>query len=140
MVCHSAQPRSRRRSKSVRRSHAGSALQGPPLPDAVAREAYSQEVSSARFWPGGGAIDHAAFYAYAYPVPEGFSDDPVQPDAAHFPRQLREFLLPYDVVRTAENPNATVLAFLQSTHEAAAVTAGLGSRSPGTRSAATPLG
>lgn len=95
----------------------------PYLPDAVTREAYSQEVSSAGFWPGGGAIDHAAFYAYAYPVSDGFSDYPVQPDAAYFHPELREFLLPYEVVRASENPDATLLAFLQSTYEAAAETA-----------------
>jgi len=94
----------------------------PYLPDAVTREAYSQEVSSAGFWPGGGAIDHAAFYAYAYPVPHGFSDYPVQPAAAYFHPELREFLLPYEVVRTSESPDATLLAFLQSTYEAAAET------------------
>jgi hypothetical protein len=96
----------------------------PYLPDAVTREAYSQEVSSAGFWPGGGVIDRAAFYAYAYSVREGFSDYPVQPDAAYFHRELREFLLPYEAVRTAEDPDATLLAFLQSIYEAAAETAG----------------
>jgi hypothetical protein len=96
----------------------------PHLPDPVTREAYSQEVSSAGFWPGGGPIDHAAFYAYAYPVPKGFADCPVQPAEAYFHESLGEFLLPYDAVRTSTNPDATLLAFLQSTYEAAADSAG----------------
>jgi hypothetical protein len=86
----------------------------------VTREAYSQEVSSAGFWPGGGPLDHAAFYSYAYPVPDGFKDRPVQPAAAYFHEGLGEFLLPYDSVRTSADPDATLLAFLQSTYEAAA--------------------
>jgi hypothetical protein len=96
----------------------------PHLPDPVTREAYNQEVSSAGFWPGGGPIDHAAFYAYAYPVPEGFSSYPVQPQTAYFNQALGEFILPYDAVRTDGDPDATLLAFLQSTYEAAAQTAG----------------
>jgi hypothetical protein len=96
----------------------------PHLPDRVTREAYSQEVSSAGFWPGGGGIDQPAFYSYAYPVPEGFSDYPIEPAAAYFHPGLREFLLPYDAVRPAQDPDATLLSFLQSTYEAAAVTAG----------------
>ena len=96
----------------------------PHLPDPVTREAYSQEVSSAGFWPGGGPTDFAAFYAYAYPVPQGFADYAVQPAEAYFHEALGEFLLPYDSVRTAPDPDATLLAFLQSTYEAAAETAG----------------
>ncbi|HEY7991488.1 MAG TPA: DUF5996 family protein [Stellaceae bacterium] len=92
----------------------------PNLPDAVAREAYSHEVSSAGFWPGGGAIDFPAFYSYAYPAPSGFGDAKIRPDAASFNAQLDEFLLPYDTVRTAADPDATLLAFLQSTYDAAA--------------------
>ncbi len=95
----------------------------PHLPDRVTREAYNQEVSSAGFWPGGGPLDHAAFYSYAYPVPAGYKDYPVQPAAAYFDQGLGEFLLPYDAVRQAEDPDATLLAFLQSTYEAAAETA-----------------
>jgi hypothetical protein len=95
----------------------------PHLPDRVTREAYSHEVSSAGFWPGGGPIDYAAFYSYAYPVPEGFADQPVGPEAAFFHDHLGEFLLPYDAVRTAADPDATLLLFLQSTYEAAARTA-----------------
>ena len=92
----------------------------PYLPDAVAREAYSHEVSSAGFWPGGGAIDYPAFYSYAYPAPDGFADAKVRPDAAFFSKDLGEFILPYDAVRTAEDPDEALLQFLQSTYEAAA--------------------
>ena len=92
----------------------------PGLADAVVREAYSHEVSSAGFWPGGGGIDHAAFYSYAYPEPEGFRTFPVRPEGATYGESLGEFLLPYDVVRAASSPEAALLAFLQSTYEAAA--------------------
>ncbi len=92
----------------------------PHLSDAVAREAYSHEVSSAGFWPGGGAVDDAAFYSYAYPAPPGFDKAAVRPDAAFFQPQLGEFILPYGAVRTAPNPDETLLAFLQSTYDAAA--------------------
>jgi hypothetical protein len=87
------------------------------------REAYSHEVSSAGFWPGGNGTDYPAFYSYAYPVPAGFHAVPVQPAAAFFSEALGEFLLPYDAVRTAADPDAALLAFLQSTYEAAAATA-----------------
>jgi hypothetical protein len=92
----------------------------PNLSDAVVREAYSHEVSSAGFWPGGGPIDYAAFYSYAYPAPEGFASAPVRPAQASFSKELGEFILPYDAVRTAPNPDAALMAFLQSTYEAAA--------------------
>jgi Family of unknown function (DUF5996) len=93
----------------------------PHLPDAVAREAYSHEVSSAGFWPGGGGpIDYAAFYSYAYPAPEGFAAAKVAPAAAFFSKELGEFLLPYDAVRTASDPDAALMDFLQSTYDAAA--------------------
>jgi hypothetical protein len=92
----------------------------PHLADAVAREAYSHEVSSAGFWPGGGAIDYPAFYSYAYPAPDGFAAARVKPDAAFFSKDLGEFILPYDAVRTAADPDAALLDFLQSTYEAAA--------------------
>jgi Family of unknown function (DUF5996) len=92
----------------------------PGLSDAVMREAYSHEVSSAGFWPGGGGIDCPAFYSYAYPAPDGFKDCAVKPEAAFFHDGLGEFLLPYDAIRIAANPDATLLAFLQSTYEAAA--------------------
>ena len=92
----------------------------PHLSDEVAREAYSHEVSSAGFWPGGGVIDYPAFYSYAYPMPEGFRSAPVQPEAAFFSQELGEFLLPYEAVRTAASPDRALLDFLQSTYEAAA--------------------
>jgi hypothetical protein len=92
----------------------------PHLADAVVREAYSHEVSSAGFWPGGGPIDYAAFYSYAYPAPEGFAAAPVRPAQAFFSRELGEFILPYDAVRTAPDPDAALMAFLQSTYDAAA--------------------
>jgi Family of unknown function (DUF5996) len=92
----------------------------PHLPDAVAREAYSHEVSSAGFWPGGGAIDYPAFYSYAYPAPPGFAEAPVRPDAAFFSAELGEFILPYDAVHTSPDPEQTLLDFLQSTYDAAA--------------------
>ncbi len=93
----------------------------PHLPDSVAREAYSHEVSSAGFWPGGGGpIDEAAFYSYAYPAPAGFDAAKVRPAAAYFSRDLGEFLLPYDAVRSAGDPDAALMDFLISTYEAAA--------------------
>jgi len=92
----------------------------PGLAPDVMREAYSHEVSSAGFWPGGNGTDFAAFYSYAYPMPTGFRESAVQPDAAYFSEALGEFLLPYDAVRTAADPEASLLAFLQSTYEAAA--------------------
>ena len=95
----------------------------PHLSDAVACEAYSHEESSAGFWPGSGAIDYPAFCSYAYPEPEGFRSRRVQPEAAFFHEALGEFILPYDAVRNATDPDQTLLAFLQSTYEAAAVTA-----------------
>ena len=95
----------------------------PHLPDAVAHEAYSHEVSSAGFWPGGGAIDYPAFYSYAYPEPPGFRAAKVRPDAAFFSEALGEFILPYDAVRTAADPDKALLDFLQSTYEAAAISA-----------------
>jgi len=96
----------------------------PNLPDAVTREAYSHEVSSAGFWPGGGAIDYPAFYSYAYPAPASFAAARVRPEAAFFNAQLGEFLLPYDAVRTAPAPDRALLDFLQSTYEAAAIGGG----------------
>ena len=92
----------------------------PHLPDEVASEAYSHEVSSAGFWPGSGAIDYPAFYSYAYPEPAGFRATPVRPDAAFFSEALGEFILPYDAVRIASQPDQALLEFLQSTYEAAA--------------------
>jgi len=93
----------------------------PHLPDAVAQEAYSHEVSSAGFWPGGGGpIGYAAFYSYAYPAPEGFGTAKVNPAQAFFSKELGEFLIPYDAVRTARDPDGTLMEFLQSTYDAAA--------------------
>ena len=92
----------------------------PALPDAITREAYSHEVSSAGFWPGGGPILEAAFYSYAYPAPDGFADAVVTPPEAYFDKGAGEFILPYDVVRTAADPEATLLSFLESTYAAAA--------------------
>jgi hypothetical protein len=92
----------------------------PNLPDDVACEAYSHEVSSAGFWPGSGAIDYPAFYSYAYPEPAGFRDVKVRPDAAFFSEAVGEFILPYDAVRKASDPDQALLDFLQTTYEAAA--------------------
>ena len=92
----------------------------PHLSDAIACEAYSHEESSAGFWPGSGAIDYPAFYSYAYPEPAGFRSTRVRPDAAFFSETLSEFILPYDAVRTAAQPDQVLLEFLQSTYEAAA--------------------
>ncbi len=96
----------------------------PNFPDWVAREAYSHEVSSCGFWPGGGPVPMPVFYSYAYPEPAGFKDVPVAPAEATYEKNLGEFVLPYDVVRTAPSPDETLLAFLQSTYEAAADRAG----------------
>src|SRR5580658_6277960 len=92
----------------------------PHLSDEVACEAYSHEVSSAGFWPGSGAIDYPAFYRYAYPEPAGFRATKIRPDAAFFSDALGEFILPYDAVRTAAEPDRALLEFLQSSYEAAA--------------------
>ena len=91
----------------------------PHLPNAVVREAYSHEVSSAGFWPGGGGVD-AAFYSYAYPAPDGFATAQVRPEQAYFNKDLGEFILPYDAMRTARQPEQALMAFLQSTYDAAA--------------------
>ena len=93
----------------------------PNLPDEVTREAYSHEVSSAGFWPGGASLaGEPFFYSYAYPAPDGFGDAKIAPEAARFDAQLGEFMLDYDAVRTAADPDAALLAFLDSTYEAAA--------------------
>ncbi len=92
----------------------------PHLPDRVVREAYSHEVSSAGFWPGGGAVAYPAFYSYAYPEPDGFRAAPVRPAGAFYSAELREFILPYDAVRQAESPDEALTAFLESTYGAAA--------------------
>jgi hypothetical protein len=97
--------------------HAGGV---PHLPDTVAREAYSHEVSSAGFWPGGGGIDFPAYYSYAYPAPDGFADARIEPRQAYFNKELGEFLLPYNAVRMSPEPERTLLQFLESTYAAAA--------------------
>lgn len=86
-------------------------------------EAYSHELSSCGFWPGGGPIDEPVFYAYAYPEPDGFKDYPIQPSEAFYHTEIREFVLPYEVVRTAKSPEEKLLSFLQSTYEAASTRA-----------------
>jgi len=91
-----------------------------PGADAMTREAYSHEVSSVGFWPGGGDVQGAAFYSYAAPEPQGFKDARIRPDNALYNTQLGEFLLMYDDVRTAKSPVATLLEFCQTTYEAAA--------------------
>lgn len=96
----------------------------PALPDEVTREAYSHEVSSAGFWPGGGGVDEAMFYSYAYPVPDGFADHSVEPATARFDKKLGEFVLPYEAVRTSADPEGDLMRFLQSTYKAAADLAG----------------
>ena len=92
----------------------------PNCPSYVMVEAYSHECSSCGFWPGGGALGEAAFYAYAYPEPAGFAEHPIRPDGASYNRELREFILPFEVVRTSADPDAAVLAFVHSAYEAAA--------------------
>ena len=92
----------------------------PNLPDRVTRDAYSHEVSSCGFWPGGAAVPYPLFYSYAYPEPVGFAAAPLQPPGARYDAALREFVLPYSVVSEAGAPEETLLAFLQSTYEAAA--------------------
>jgi hypothetical protein len=92
----------------------------PNLPDPITREAYSHEVSSCGFWPGSGAIAYPAFYAYAYPEPPGFAAAPVRPAEAFYSQDFREFVLPYDAVRQANDHDRMLLDFFQSTYEAAA--------------------
>ncbi|MGB2627642.1 MAG: DUF5996 family protein [Candidatus Acidiferrum sp.] len=91
-----------------------------PGMDAITREAYSHEVSSVGFWPGGGSVQGPAFYSYAAPEPQGFKKEPVRPDAAFYDGQLGEFLLMYDDIRNAESPVTSLLEFCQSTYRAAA--------------------
>ncbi|MGH6658956.1 MAG: DUF5996 family protein [Sphingomicrobium sp.] len=93
----------------------------PGLPDRIAREAYSQEVSSAGFWPGNAAMQvEPIFYSYAYPEPKGFRGSTVEPEAAIFDTGLGEFTLGYEAVRRAADPQAVLAGFLQSTYDAAA--------------------
>ncbi|KAA2239639.1 hypothetical protein F0L74_25960 [Chitinophaga agrisoli] len=99
--------------------HPGTA---PNMPAIVMQEAYSKEVSSCGFWPGNEQYPHASFYAYCYPASPAFGEQKVQPDSAFYSPEMGEFLLPYDLVQQAANPEETLLAFLQSTYEAAANT------------------
>ena len=84
------------------------------------REAYSHEVISHGFWPGSAPILEPAFYAYAVPEPQGFKDASILPDGAYYHREMGEFILPYEAVRRAADPDAAALAFFQSTYEAGA--------------------
>jgi hypothetical protein len=95
----------------------------PNVADRVTREAYSHEVSSCGFWPGGAGMEQPVFYSYAYPQPAGFGEVPVRPAAALYNRDFGEFILPYDDVRHAAAPDEALLDFLQSTYEAAATLA-----------------
>jgi uncharacterized protein DUF5996 len=92
----------------------------PHLPDRITREAYSHEVSSCGFWPGGDQLPQPVFYSYAYPEPEGFRTAKVGPGGAAYNPELGEFLLPYEEVRQSAAPEEALLEFLQSTYEAAA--------------------
>ena len=95
----------------------------PNVADRVTREAYSHEVSSCGFWPGGAGFEQPIFYSYAYAEPAGFKDAAVRPAAAVYARELGEFILPYDAVRLAAAPDEALLEFLQTTYEAAATLA-----------------
>jgi hypothetical protein len=92
----------------------------PGVADSITREAYSHEVSSAGFWPGGPALPEPIFYSYAYPEPAGFSEAKVGPERAFHHKDFKEFVLPYEAVRTSENHYGDLLKFLQDTYEAAA--------------------
>ncbi|TGN50067.1 N-acetyltransferase [Paracoccus liaowanqingii] len=92
----------------------------PTLPDHVTHEAYDREMSSAGFWLGGGGIDYPAFYAYAYPEPRGFRGASVLPETAFWHTILSEFILPYETVQSASDPEAVLMKFLVSTYEATA--------------------
>lgn len=91
----------------------------PHLPDEITREAYSQEVSSLGFWPGNAVAPMPVFYSYAYPEPQGFATAKIEPHAASYLPKPREFILPYDAVRTAEAPGEMLLKFGQSAYDAA---------------------
>ena len=93
----------------------------PNLPDWIVREAYSHEVSSCGFWPGGGPHPFPLFYSYAYPEPKGFATAKIEPEGAFYSAELREWVLPYEFVRNSASPDDALLAFLEKTYEAAAV-------------------
>ena len=94
----------------------------PGLPDDVTREAYSHECSSAGFWPGNGGLGYPAYYSYAYPEPEGYANYPVGPEGAFYNKDMKIFILPYDKVRLAPDPDAALFQFLENTYDAAAET------------------
>ena len=96
----------------------------PNLADRVTREAYSHECSSCGFWPGSGAVQEPAFYAYAYPEPDGYRDYPIRPAEGYYSEDMREHILPYEAVRRAPDPNRMLQEFFQSTYEADAVCGG----------------
>ncbi len=94
----------------------------PNMPDEIMQEAYSQEVSSCGFWPGSEQSPFPIFYAYCYPTPAAFANQPVEPAGAYYSQELGEFILPYEVVQQSANPQETLMQFLRSTYRAAAVT------------------
>jgi len=96
--------------------------EAPNMPAAVMKEAYSKEVSSCGFWPGSEQYPHACFYAYCYPTPADFATQPVQPSAAFYSQEMGEFLLNYEDVQQAAQPEEALMDFLQTTYEAAANT------------------
>jgi hypothetical protein len=106
----------------IRRRRAPQHPGAPNVSDRITREAYSHEVSSCGFWPGGAGMGQAMFYSYAYPQPAGFANAPIRPPAS-YARELGEFILPYDEVRQSAAPDETLLDFLQGTYEAAATLA-----------------
>jgi hypothetical protein len=95
-----------------------------PGADPITREAYSHEVISHGFWPGSGSLLEPAFYAYAVPQPDGLADAPIRPEGALYDRELNEFVLPYERVRSAVSPDAAIAAFIDSTYDRAATLAG----------------
>jgi hypothetical protein len=105
---------------SGRRAPRYSGAGAPNCPAYVMVEAYSHECASCGFWPGGGAVAETAFYSYSYPEPRGYAEYPVRPAAAYYNRDMGEFILPYEAVRTAAAPDEMLLDFFQSTYDAAA--------------------
>src|SRR5690606_24919422 len=96
----------------------------PHLADRVTREAYSHECASAGFWPGGGLVPEPTFFAYAYPEPAGYDRARVRTSGAYYHTDMREYLLPYEAVRRAPDPDAALRTFLEDTYEAAATLGG----------------
>jgi hypothetical protein len=94
----------------------------PNMPDEIMQEAYSHEVSSCGFWPGNEQLPSPIFYAYCYPTPPTFADQPVEPASAFYSQEMGEFILPYEAVQQSEDPDATLMQFLKSTYRAAALT------------------